>query len=90
MARLYTVSPEEATGETKEMFDDIVKKMGFVPNFFQGLGNSPMALEAHMALERITAKGRLTPAEREIVRLSVSEFNGCHYCLSAHTIAGKQ
>ncbi len=90
MARLYTVSPEEATGEVKEMFTGIEKKMGFVPNMFQGMANSPVTLQAYLALDRITAKGQLTKAEREVVRLAVSQFNGCRYCLSTHTIDGRQ
>ncbi|MEX0792068.1 MAG: peroxidase-related enzyme [Pirellulaceae bacterium] len=90
MPRLNTVTPENATGETKEVFDVLQKKAGKVVNIFQGMGNSPAALKGYLGLTSALAEGDLTKAEREIVYLAVSERNGCTYCAAAHTMIGKK
>jgi hypothetical protein len=48
MALYRTVSPEEATGKVKEVYDDIMatKKIDFIPNFWQALSNNPDHLAA--------------------------------------------
>ncbi|MBV8971071.1 MAG: carboxymuconolactone decarboxylase family protein, partial [Sphingomonadaceae bacterium] len=33
--------------------------------------------------------GALTAKQREIIALAIAQVNGCHYCLSAHTLMGK-
>jgi len=90
MPRLNTVTPDTATGETKEVFDVLQKRAGKVVNIFQGMGNSPAALKGYLGLTSALAEGDLTKAEREIVYLAVSERNGCHYCTAAHTMIGKK
>ena len=48
MALYRTVSPAEATGKVKEVYDDIMatKKIEFIPNFWLALSNNPDHLEA--------------------------------------------
>jgi len=43
MAIVRQVSPEEATGKVKEVYEDIMatKNIDFVPNFWQALSNNP-------------------------------------------------
>ena len=90
MPRLHVLTPGEATGETKVVYDDLTQKMGKVINIFQGMGNSAAALNAYLAMAGALAKGELAPEDREVIYLAVSEDNGCHYCVSAHTmIAGR-
>lgn len=90
MPRLETMTAESATGKTKEIFDDLTSKMGKVINIFQGMGNSAAALNAYLSMSGALKAGDLSPEDREVIYLAVSELNGCHYCVSAHTvIAGK-
>lgn len=90
MPRLEVMSPEQAAGKTKEIYDDLTSKMGKVINIFQGMGNSSAALKAYLAMSGALKEGDLSPEDREVIYLAVSEKNGCHYCVSAHTmIAGK-
>jgi uncharacterized peroxidase-related enzyme len=89
MSRLKTVGPEEATGDVKRIFDGFQKEFGMVPNLIRALGNSPVALKAYVTLDSLISEGGLSPAEREIVRLVVSEVNRCRYCVAAHTLAGR-
>ncbi|GAB4242435.1 MAG: carboxymuconolactone decarboxylase family protein [Acidobacteriota bacterium] len=86
MPRLQVVSPDAAVGDVKEVYDTIEQRFGRVPNLIQALGNSPVALKAYVTLDALIAEGTLVPVEREIVRLIVSEYNQCHYCVAAHTL----
>ncbi len=40
MTRLKALSPDEATGKTKELFNAIQSKLGMVPNMMRTMGNS--------------------------------------------------
>ena len=53
------------------------------------IGNSPAALEGYLSLNGALAKGKLDVSVRERIALAMAEFNGCTYCLSAHTYLGK-
>ncbi len=90
MARLNVVSPEQATGAVKETYDGVQQKLGGIPNIFQAMGNSAAALNAYLSMAGTLAQGDLAPADREAVYLAVSEDNGCHYCVSAHTMLAKK
>jgi uncharacterized peroxidase-related enzyme len=90
MPRLNVMEPEKATGKTKEIYDGLQKKMGKVINIFKGMGNSPAALQAYLSMSGALADGMLAPEDREAVYLAVSQSNGCHYCVSAHTMIAKR
>ncbi len=61
------------------------RKLGTVPNLFRVIANSPAALAGYLGLSGALAGGVLDAATRERIALAVAEFNGCGYCLSAHT-----
>lgn len=77
MPRLNVVSPNQATGPAKQINDDLTAKMGKVVNIFQGVANSPAALKAYLSMSAALAEGELSPEDREVVYLAVSESNGC-------------
>jgi uncharacterized peroxidase-related enzyme len=89
MTRLKNVPVDGATGQTKGLFDAIRKKLGTVPNLFQGVASSPAALQAYLQAGEALGTGSLSFAEREAVALAVSQVNECQYCLAAHTALGK-
>lgn len=90
MSRLNVVTPDQATGQTRQLYDAIQRAVGAVPNIYQGIGNSAPALEGLLNLGAVLSKGQLTAAEQEAIRLVVSEAYGCTYCLAAHTFLGKK
>jgi uncharacterized peroxidase-related enzyme len=90
MSRLNIVTPEQATGQTKELYNAIQRAVGAVPNIYQGVGNSPAALEGVLHIGAVLGKGQLSAAEIEAIKLAVSETYGCTYCLAAHTLLGKK
>jgi uncharacterized peroxidase-related enzyme len=60
-----------------------------IPNFLKILGKSPAAARAYMRVEDALADGRLSERQREQIALAVAEINGSNYCLSAHSIIGR-
>jgi uncharacterized peroxidase-related enzyme len=60
-----------------------------VPNLYATFAQAPAFLTGFLALGDALSKGALTAAQREIVALATAQTNGCHYCISAHTLLGK-
>jgi AhpD family alkylhydroperoxidase len=90
MPRLNVVTPSQASGRTRELYDGLTKAIGGVPNIYQGIGNSAAALGAALGIGEALKQGQLTAAETEAVKLAVSQAYGCNYCLAAHTLLGKK
>jgi len=85
--RITPVDPSTTEGRSAELFDGVRQAFGTVPNGVATIGASTPALEGFMAVNLALAGGALRPAEREQIAIAVAEFNGCTYCLSAHTAA---
>ncbi|MDB4919793.1 carboxymuconolactone decarboxylase family protein [Mucilaginibacter sp.] len=90
MTRLKAISPDEATGKTKELFDAIQGKLGLVPNMMRTMGNSPALLEGYLNLSGALSHGKLGAKTGELLALAISQKNNCDYCLSAHTFIGEK
>ena len=59
--------------------------LGFLPNLFGTLAESPVTLNAYTEFDRALAKGTFTPAERQLILTAASAVNGCAYCAAAHS-----
>jgi uncharacterized peroxidase-related enzyme len=88
--RIPPLDPKNATGNTKQMFDDMAVRFGFVPNLFRVLANAPAALEAYFNFSTALQAGTLDTKVREQIGLAVAESNLCDYCLAAHIFSGRQ
>jgi len=89
MSRLTSIQPENATGQTADLFSAIKRAMGKVPNAYQTIGIAPEILGQALQHNATLAKGQLNKQEVEAINLVVSEVSGCDYCLAAHTLTGK-
>ena len=90
MPRLSTPATiETSPAAAQPLLHAVKKQLGVVPNLFRVVGNSPAALEGYLGLNGALGKGELEAATRERIALAVAEVNGCDYCLSAHTLLGK-
>jgi len=50
------------------------------------MAESPALLNAYSAVQReFTGRGSLTPAEQQLVLLTVSYEKGCRYCMAGHS-----
>jgi uncharacterized peroxidase-related enzyme len=80
---------ETAPVAAQPLLQGVKAKLGSAPNLFRVVANSPAALEGYLGLSGALGKGSLDARTRERIALAVAEFNGCGYCLSAHTYIGK-
>lgn len=87
--RVHTVHTAPS-GATQALLDT-QKAYGFVPNLMGVMAEAPALLKAYRSVVGLFDETSLTPTERQVVLLAVSEENGCGYCVAAHTvIAGMQ
>jgi uncharacterized peroxidase-related enzyme len=90
MTRIATpATVADAPAASQPLLEAVNKQLGVVPNLFRMVGNSPASLEGYLSLMGALGKGELSAQTRERIALVVAEFNGCDYCLSAHTYLGK-
>ncbi|MFY7913249.1 MAG: carboxymuconolactone decarboxylase family protein [Rubrivivax sp.] len=85
MSRLSIPTVEHAPEAAKPLLAAVERQLGVVPNLMKLLGHSPAALEGYLSLSGALAKGKLGAPLRERIALTMAEFNGCDYCLSAHS-----
>lgn len=90
MTRITALSPEQATGKSKELFNAIQSKLGMVPNMMRTMGNSSAVLEGYLNLSGALSHGTLGAKTGELIALAVAEANACDYCLSAHSFIGEK
>ena len=90
MSRLSVPSFESATGATAEIYGQIKKAIGNVPNTFAAIGaHGPAALKAVLAADAVLASGSLSKRDQETIKLVISGVAGCDYCVAAHSLLGK-
>ncbi|HEY8027585.1 MAG TPA: peroxidase-related enzyme [Burkholderiaceae bacterium] len=89
MTYIAPLNLTEADTTTAATLNAVKAKIGMIPNLYATLAKAPSALDSFLAQNQAAAKGNLSAKEREIISLATSQVNGCHYCLSAHTLLGK-
>jgi len=90
MSRLTVPSLQSATGATAEIYAQIKKAIGNVPNTFAAIGaHGPAALKAVLAADVVLASGALSKRDQETIKLVISEVAGCDYYMAAHSLLGK-
>lgn len=90
MPRIPTPALNSATGATAEIYAQIRKAVGTVPNTYAAIGaHGPAALKAMLQADGVLAAGTLSRQELEAIKLAVSVAAGCDYCVAAHSLLGK-
>ena len=88
MSTVFNVpTREQVAPANQEIFDNMAKALGFVPNLYATIAYSDNGLTRFLAYQN--AKTTLSNKEKEAVNLIVSQVNGCVYCQSAHLVLGK-
>jgi len=79
----------EATGQLKEIYEELKEKRGKIPNIMKAQSLNPSAMKAHMDLyiALMFGKSGLSRQERELIAVIVSATNGCEYCVNHHSEA---
>ena len=90
MSRIHTPALDTATGATAEVYAQIKKAAGSVPNTFATIGaHGPAALQAVLNADGVLASSTLSKQDQETIKLLVSAVAGCDYCVAAHSLLGK-
>ena len=89
MPRLKAIKTTQADPKAKALLENVQKKMGMTPNLMRTMANSPAVLDAYLGFRNALGAGVLSPKLREQLALTISELNGCRYCLAGHTALGQ-
>lgn len=85
-----TLSPKtlgNADPQAKAVLEKAKAQVGFIPNMYSYMANSPGLLETYLdGYERFRKGSGLTAVEQEVVFLTISRDNGCDYCIAAHSM----
>lgn len=83
---LAPVTVEQADPNVEEILVSAQKSLGFIPNMYANMANSYGLLDSYVkGYELFRNETDFTPAEQEVVFLTISHENGCDYCVSAHS-----
>lgn len=64
----------------------VQEKMGMVPAMYAGMVNCPPLLQTYLdGYDGFRSSSGFTPAEQEIVFLTISRLHECCYCMAAHS-----
>ena len=89
VAFVDVVEENEATGQVKEVYEDIKRILGidFIPNMYKAMANNPEYLNATWAkVQAVMARqGKLDSKTKDIIALTVSIMTGCDYCIGVYT-----
>lgn len=85
MAKFTLHNSSTAPEGAHDFIAGVEKKMGFVPSLYAVFAENPAVLHAYTQLSDQLAKTGLSPLEQQIVTITASVENECHFCVAAHT-----
>lgn len=85
--KLHTI--ETAPEGSKEILEGALKQNGFIPNLYKIMAESPEVLKAYTQMNQLFTETSLNPVEKNIVWLTVSYNNSCHYCMAIHSMVAQ-
>lgn len=81
------ISLDQADEKARPLLERAQQTLGFVPNMYQGMAIAPAVLSTYMhGYDLFRQASGFTPAEQEVVFLTISRYNDCKYCMSAHSM----
>ena len=84
--KLTAKTIEDAAPKARMGLQQAQEKMGFIPNMYARMANSPGLFDTYQQGYAVfRAESGFTPAEQEVVFLTISRVNGCEYCMAAHS-----
>jgi uncharacterized peroxidase-related enzyme len=90
MSRLSVSNLESDTGPSGQVYAQIKKAIGSVPNAFAAIAaHGPAALKAVLSADTVLAGGTLPKRDQEVIKLVISAAGGCDYCVAAHSHLAK-
>jgi uncharacterized peroxidase-related enzyme len=88
MSTITALAVSEAPVAAQPVLEQVKRMLGRVPNMYGVMAHSPAVLEAYVQFNNALRKGSLGAPMAERIALAAAEYNGCSYCLSAHSFLG--
>jgi len=83
---LSPVTLETANEQQKPLLEKSLKESGMIPNMYANMVNSPGVMDTYATgYARFRKESGFSPAEQEVVFVTLSVANGCEYCAAAHS-----
>ncbi|WP_218937566.1 MULTISPECIES: carboxymuconolactone decarboxylase family protein [Antarcticibacterium] len=83
---LKPVEMENAGPTQQEILQRAKKANGMIPNMYKNMVNLPGLQETYdTGYHKFREESEFTPAEQEVVLLTISIANSCGYCTAAHS-----
>jgi uncharacterized peroxidase-related enzyme len=83
---LPTLEPQQAEPLSEKRLIEAEKRLGFMPNMYKLMANSPGMFDTYVqGYNHFRDRSGFSPAEQEVVFLTISRLNGCNYCMGAHS-----
>ncbi len=83
---LDAVELENANEQQKEILENAKKANGMIPNMYKNMVNLPALQNTYdSGYSQFRQDSEFTPAEQEVVLLTISIANSCGYCTAAHS-----
>ena len=84
--KLTQQSIEVGSPKVKAVLEKALKQVGFIPNMYSVMANSPGMLDTYLfGYDQFRTESGFSSVEQEVVFLTISHSNGCHYCVAAHS-----
>lgn len=79
-------SIETAPEKAKPILEGAKAKLGFIPNLYGVMSESPELLIAYLTLSDLLGGTSFSPTELQTVLITASYVNNCDYCVAAHSV----
>jgi AhpD family alkylhydroperoxidase len=83
--RFVSLSVDQAPAGSRRFLEASAKQFGFVPSPVAKAARSPALLGHLLAGFAAFERSSLSPAEREVVAMTVARANECGYCIALHS-----
>ncbi|VXC95866.1 carboxymuconolactone decarboxylase family protein [Sphingomonas sp. AX6] len=79
-------TPDDTDEAVSAPLKQAQKTMGMVPNMYAGMANLPALLATYsFGYDKFRKEAGFSSVEQEVILLTVSRANECHYCVAAHS-----
>lgn len=76
---------DDAPAASKALLEKSKQEWGFVPTLHGVLAESAPTLSAYQTLFALGQQTAFSPAEQQVVYMTISVFHECEYCVAGHT-----
>ena len=90
MPRVTPVTDDQAGPEAAKGIADMKALFGADWGLIRIMAHAPSVLQGFHGYYQAVQGGRFTPDEREAINLKMACLNGCHYCVPAHILGGRE